>query len=373
MDKFLFEMNLEVFERAKVFLSQSKLLFYKDGFKWTSVAKRENRLIAILKSIKLNESNDPYSFLEANLLSQDPEDVRAAVFILGSMDNVEVLKRLMLSFAKVEDAFIPCYSEGLKHCISKKISRHIVDILPSVHDSIKFVCLDILSYRQDLKFSDKTKYSSKVLEAKQALINFDLTNRSTVYKLSELNPSYEILFKLLVSGDENAVHKIMAMPPTPQLIILYGLSGSDDFTHIRKAFETSSDEHIKRASILASGILGNSESLDFLIELLDSPLKDIATKSLFMALGESPEESSGNAWEEIKKRVLNGNGRVRKGLVWNIPTLLEEIKNPLSTAFERKTAWQEIMVKKGIYIPFEPDWFTEKQNIAISEIERQIC
>ncbi|MCP4162700.1 MAG: hypothetical protein GY760_21760, partial [Deltaproteobacteria bacterium] len=32
LDEFLFEMNLEVFERAKAFLSQSKLLFYKDGF-----------------------------------------------------------------------------------------------------------------------------------------------------------------------------------------------------------------------------------------------------------------------------------------------------------------------------------------------------
>ncbi|MCP4162688.1 MAG: hypothetical protein GY760_21700, partial [Deltaproteobacteria bacterium] len=371
LDEFLFEMNLEVFERAKAFLSQSKLLFYKDGFKWTSVAKRENRLIAILKSIKLNEKNDPYSFLEAKLLSEDHEDVKTAVFILGSMDNVEVLKRLMLSMAKVEEAFIPCYYEGLRHCISDKISRHIMDILPSVHETIQSVCLDILQYRQDYKPANsiKVKTKDKEILGKSALLSFDPKSKSTAFAISNLKPSSEVLLRQLISGNDKTAEIIEGLPLTPELIILYALTEDPDFTHISKAYETNNDEDIKRASILAAGVIGNSESLDFLIEAINDPLKDQSEKSLFMALGESPEESSSITWEEIKKRVLNGNERVRNGSVWNTNTLLFEIKNPLSTAFERKTAWQEIMIEKGTYIPFEQDWFTEKQNKAIGEIE----
>jgi hypothetical protein len=368
LDKFIYEMNLEVFERAKVFLSQSKLLFYKEGFKWTSVAKIENRLIAILKSIKLNEKNDPYRFLESKLLSEDPEDVRAAVFILGSMDNEEVRKRLILSLAKVEDAFIQCYSEGLKHCISNKISRHIVDTLPSLHKTVQLVCLDILLYRKDFIPVDSIEIKDKEISEKLALLYFEPEIKSSTFALSEIEPSFEVLFRELIAGFDN-IEKIKEQPVTPQLIILYALSGTEDFSHIRKVFETCNDEHIKRASIIAAGVMGNSESLDFLIESLNDPLKETAIKSLFMALGELPEESSNNTWEDIKNRKLKGSGRLRRGSSLNTTVLLEEIKNPLCTAFERKTAWQEIMIEKGIYIPFEPNWFTEKQNKAIGEIE----
>ncbi|MCP3923389.1 MAG: hypothetical protein GY714_12490 [Desulfobacterales bacterium] len=374
-EMFIYEMHQDLFDQATIKFNQMKHLKQKDCFNWTDVKSPELKLFKFIDSFRMNIKNGSLRFLEAKLISIKPADVRTATFLLASSQSKKTIENLLINFIRAEDKYLPEYVVGLKYCISKDISDYLTDILTTVRDSIKHGILDILLFRRETKLPHTIQFNDNNLQEKVLLLNFDINSKGTVINLSGLNPSFRVMFKMLVAGNDKPIEIIEDMvvnnSVTPELLILYASSGDADITFLKKAFE-SSDFEIRKAFCLSLAILGTIDSIESLIELVNQEeLKEIVHNSLSIAISDFQDKDPTNKWQEVRKQKLRiSSDRVRRGDYWSHETLLKDIKNPFSTPFERKNAWRELMIAKNIYIPFETDWLTDKQEKAISEIEQ---
>ena len=57
--------------------------------------------------------------------------------------------------------------------------------------------------------------------------------------------------------------------------------------------------------------------------------------------------------------------RYRFGKPYSLFTVLEEIAKPDSVYNDRQRAYYELIIRSGHHIPFEPDWFVDKQIAAL--------
>ena len=149
-------------------------------------------------------------------------------------------------------------------------------------------------------------------------------------------------------------------------------------------------------SIEALGILGSAQSVPWLIRLLgsvDENVKVSAGNALDLIAGlhttervtlqvssevegqESTEDVEVERvntsmdfwtnWWKTQRSQLPPNVRWRRGEPFSIGVCIEELADPKSTYRARQRAHLELSTRASADIPFEPDWFVQRQEASI--------
>jgi 3-oxoacyl-[acyl-carrier-protein] synthase-1 len=71
------------------------------------------------------------------------------------------------------------------------------------------------------------------------------------------------------------------------------------------------------------------------------------------------------AWWEKQRTRLEMNARWRLGAYFTVNSCIDELANPLSAYDARTRAWLELVTRAPVDIPFEPDWFVQRQDESI--------
>jgi hypothetical protein len=75
------------------------------------------------------------------------------------------------------------------------------------------------------------------------------------------------------------------------------------------------------------------------------------------------------AWQEVwakRRNELAGVARWRLGRAYSMSNLVEGLADPICSYQERQQTYTELVAHSRLSIPFEADWFVERQLAAIS-------
>lgn len=82
----------------------------------------------------------------------------------------------------------------------------------------------------------------------------------------------------------------------------------------------------------------------------------------------STQREEWERWWLQNKNNFDSEKRWRYGQPWSLGMCIEEIAHPHSTLENRQRAYWEFTIRSGVHIPFEPDWFVDKQLDAIAKM-----
>jgi len=404
--------------------------YFDDEISWLETHELTLRLDAHVDAMELG-GNTAYKISVDALEGGDEEELIGAVYILGTIlpDSVQHLVILANAIMEAGDDAIECYIFSFKYAKHPKLSIKLLPLLQHDKPVIRAAIAEILGYRGDTDphriwplfhgqdESVKTAamvavmrlgFKEAVPAMEQAVLeNKDMFNEHRVFPLLMLGSKKALEFSRRACQSADYIK--------PQYPIYLALGGKEqDIVHILKALEF---ENMNLAVLEALGIFGSLKGVNTLMKFLSSPEAEeklAAAKSLNQISGAQlvetltdiekeeeeadidPEDITGKPaasgeekqpgdeltieikqdctdkvrwmqwWQENKTR-FDSSIRYRHGKCYSFLFCLEEIAHPQTKFDDRQRAYHELVMRSGHHIPFEPDWFVDKQIEALKK------
>ncbi|MDH5228524.1 MAG: hypothetical protein OEZ58_05500 [Gammaproteobacteria bacterium] len=411
-----------------VLLEDRDSYFSDSSISWLDVSELEQRIEAHWDAMMIGQ--DLAKSIAIELLSSGiDEELSGACYCLalGSREDEDELV-IIEKLGQADDDQIEYFRNALKHSISMSLAGKLVALLGEKKLPLKIVVLDILGYackgdpkriwpllhESDLEVRQATSIAISRYAHKETLTALE------PIVLSDEGSSKELLFSGIWLGSIQALDMLRSNSVNPQYcpenyLHLLALVGSEqDFPVITTA--TMKPEK-KLEAINAMGVVGMIAGIEPLLNELncdDELVRCAAAQALHLMSGagllenvvqvENDDEEidpesilSGidpteqdkmpslqeaeiqierlctqhdvwEAWWQENKNKFDNNIRYRYGQPWSLGLCIEEIAHPHSTMGNRQRAYWEFTIRSGVHIPFEPDWFIDKQLDAIAKM-----
>ncbi len=400
------DLYLEHLEEIGFLLLQCKDQFDDMDVNWPGIQDFEKRLDAHLDAVQIG---GPPAFECVKLfLSDDDEDnIFAAAYTLTSMEygrdeeNIGlIIKSLIDAYDHEENDLFTIYVKALKYGHSPLIKDKLEELLNHEQFSIQATAVEILTHRRE---GDPAKIAKLVRtpdpEPRAAATHFlGLAGRRDVLPFLErflsdyLDPNWEklVLASLQLGSVAGLNHARAACQSestvTENLPLYIALAG--DRTDLNLLINTLSFKKHNTTVVEGFGVIGDVKVLPILIEKLkteDENLKSKVVYSLELITGAglteeqvvedevvevnttSPEQWS--EWWQANQNRFDSKKRWRRGKPFTLGGCIEEMKDPKRKYCERQRAYLELIIRSGVHIPFEADWFIPKQQEAIEKWE----
>lgn len=396
----------EHLEEIGFLLFQCKDLFDDMDVNWPKIKDFEKRLESHLDAVKVG---GPPAFECVKLfLSDDDEDnIFAAAYTLTSMEygrdgeNLDlIIKTLIDSYDDENNDLSIIYVKALKYGQNPRIKDKLEALLNHEQFNIQAVAVDILTYRRE---GDPAKVVELVRspepELRVAAIYFlglaghrDLLPFLKRFLSHTLDPNWEklVLASLQLGSVAGLNYARSACESestvTENLPLYIALAG--DLTDLNLLINTLSFQKLNNTVIEGIGIIGNVKAVPILIEKLkteDEKLKLKITHSLGLITGAGPteehvvEDEGGDVitmppeqwiqWWQANQNRFDSNKRWRRGKPFTLGACIQEMADPKQRYCQRQRAYLELIIRSGVHIPFEADWFIPKQQEAIGRWE----
>ncbi|MBI9089323.1 MAG: HEAT repeat domain-containing protein [Desulfobacterium sp.] len=396
----------EHLEEIGFLLFQCKDLFDDMDVNWPKIKAFEKRLDAHLDAIQVG---GPPAFKCVTLfLSDDDEDnIFAAAYTLTSMEydrdgeNIDlVIKSLIDSYDTEDNDLSAIYVKALKYGQNPLIKDKLEALLTHEQFSIQATAVEILTYRRE---GDPAKVVELVRSPEPALrvaaIHFlgwaghrDVLPFLKRFLSHTRDPNWEklVLASLQLGSATGLNHARTACQSestvTEHLPLYIALAG--DLTDLNLLISTLCFQKLNNTVVEGIGVIGDVKAIPILIEKLkteDEKLKLKIAYSLELITGAglteehvvedegvdvnamSPEQWT--QWWQANQNRFDSNTRWRRGKPFTLGACIEEMTDPKRRYCERQRAYLELIIRSGVYIPFEADWFIPKQQEAIGKWE----
>lgn len=416
--QFLREFYEEHLEEMGFLLNQRQIYLHDPEIPWPELSETDERVLAHLDAM---EAGGELALQCAREYIADEDEclVLASAYVLCSIGNVDTdLKIVIEGLSNANEDLIPVWVHALKLAKSPLIARHTTVLLDSQRPEYRAAAAQILGYRREgnpIRFLALMQdVDSRVREA-AALALGKLNYRQAVpdlewFLFQNATPYPEaIVFALLLLGSRRTLDYCRRAcqenePPFPQLPYLFAMAGSiQDFSLL---LHTCSIPKMTMHALTGMGILGSTAAIPILIQSLvteDPSLKIAAAASLDLITGaglretvvveekeveeayefEGEEEptvleieqvsTKSDAWDRwwySHKSKFDPTRRWRRGKPFELGSCIAEMTDHTSLFVDRQRAGNEIIIRSGHYIVFEPDWFIHRQKLAIEQWNR---
>lgn len=416
--QFLREFHEEHLEEIGFLLNQRQIYLYDPEIPWPKVSETDERVLAHLDAMDAG-GELALQCAREYLADEDECLVLASAYVLGSIGNVDTdLKILIEGLSNANEDLIPVWVHALKLAKLPLIARHTTVLLDSQRPEYRAAAAQILGYRREgdpPRFLALVQDADTRVQAAAALALGKLNYRQAVpdlewFLFQNATPYPEaIVLALLLLGSRRTLDYCRRAcqknePPFPQLPYFLAVAGSiQDFSRL---LHMCSSHEMAGHALTAMGILGNIAAVPTLIQYLeteDAVIKRVAASSLNLITGaglretvvveekeveeayefESEEEptvlkieqvsTNADAWDQWwhgHKSKFNPTIRWRRGKPFELASCIAEMGHHSSLFLDRERASQELIVRSGHYIAFEPDWFIHRQKQAIEQWNR---
>ena len=411
------------------FLLTQIIEFYQlKDVEWIDLRDDEKRILAHLDALDIGgEVADQNS--ETLIEIGDDDELLGAIYTLGSLEreNNTNLVTVVSAFEKADEELIPFYLLAFKYAKNSSLSGLLLSCLDHEMPLFRASVAEILGYRGDADahriwplFHDEQEivrisamvavmrlgFKEAVPAMEQTVLeNKSMFNEHCVFPLLMLGSQKALKFSRLACQSADYVK-----PQYPSYLALGG--NESDLVPIVNAMKF---EGMNPAVLEALGILGSLKGVKTLMQFLDSEddeEKLVAAKSLNQISGAQlyenvqivEKEEDDIAVEDITGKPAASNEdkqagderiievkqdctdkqrwtdwwqqnlarfdasvRYRHGKPYSFFLCLQEIAHPETKYDDRQRAYNELVMRSGHHIPFEPDWFVEKQIAALKE------
>jgi len=395
---------------------------------WLHGVELQDRLRAHLDCLILGEDL-AVEVIQHMLETGDDDEFLGACYAQAAIKTQSNIKHeilIKLFCDDISDSH-PLIALASKNSTSTNLSNNLLSLVDDKDPLIRAVVIDVIGYRGDAdprriwpRFHDEDEsvkvaamlavmrlgFKEAVPAMEQAVLeNKDLFNEHCVFPLLMLGSQKALQFSRLACQSADYVK--------PQYPIYLALGGNqDDIKYILKSLDFND---MSLAVLEALGIFGSLAGVKTLMQYLsseDDEEKLAAAKSLNQLSGAQlfematvvekdeddidAEEITGkpaaagddtqagdervievkqdctdlerwtNWWQENNAR-FDPSIRYRFGKPYSFLLCLEEITHPESNYADRQRAYNEIVMRSGHHIQFEPDWFIDKQIEALKQ------
>jgi uncharacterized protein (TIGR02270 family) len=411
-DKSLFsaELYCSHLEEIDLLLSQRFALFRDPEVEWLQVADFEERLMAHLDGIVIG-GEEAVKVAAEYLRDIDSDIIAGAALALAYSEVPYAIDIIFEELAKGDEKIMPAYILALKYPPNKKVSQNLITFLSNPKPILRAAALEILGYRRDAKW----EMIAKGLDDSEPAVIKAAISAAIRIRDKKLEP---MLRNLAGNKDISIAHEavlaILLLGSKWPLDYLRGfcMAKQEDYGNAPIYLALSSDlpdcdllmksEGGKSAAgTTALGIIGNIDSIDFLLSSLkseDDAIKISAAESLQLITGANlteehiiQEEWPGleddtveteetavmristsynewSVWWNERHKNYDTKTRWRLGKPFSETVLIDEIADPKSSFIRRQRAYWELCIGFGTKVDFEPDWFVEKQLMVIEEM-----
>ena len=362
------------------------------------------------------------------LQSGDEDETTGLIYALSSIGNSEKnwFDLLLENVSEFDDDALVWFSIGVRYGTLNDVTEKLISLLSHEKAKIRALVAEIIGYRGGVDsrriwplFRDDdqaVKIAAMVAMARSGFKEAVPAMEQAVLHSREAFNEH-CLLPLLMLGSHRALQYVqiaMRSPDyvKPQYPIYLALAGNQqDYPLFLHATQY---DGMLLPVVEALGIFGSVQAVDFLQQHLlseDDELKLEAAKSLNMisganlketvviieqaepdlevedVIGEGDEKSGeeqGDSREvEVQRHCtdhttwmnwwqnnvghFDPHQRYRFGKPYTFFTVLEEIARPDSVYNDRQRAYYELVIRSGHHIPFEPDWFADKQIDALKK------
>ena len=416
--QFLREFYEEHLEEMGFLLNQRQIYLHDPEILWPEVSETDERVLAHLDAMEAG-GELALQCAREHLTDEDECLVLASAYVLCSIGNADTdLKIVIEGLSNANEDLISVWVHALKLAKSPLIARHTNVLLDAQRPEYRAAAAQILGYRRE---GDPPRFLGLVqdvdtrVQAAAALALGKLNYRQAVpdlewFLFQDATPYPEaIVFALLLLGSRRTLDYCRRAcqenePPFPQLPYLLAMAGSiQDFSLL---LHTCSIPKMTMHALTAMGILGNIAAVPTLIQYLeteDAVIKRLAASSLDLITGaglretvlveekevegayefEGEEEptvlkieqvsTKSDAWDRWwhgHKSKFNPTICWRRGKPFELGSCIAEMTDHTSLFLDRQRAGNEIVVRSGHHIAFEPDWFIHRQQQAIEQWNR---
>jgi len=402
--------------------------FVDFNIRWSDTWELQQRIKAHVDALELGEELARKCSLEF-LESDDEDEFLGAIYSLAtiSVDDIGV-NAVIDEFADEKDQdrqayYITAFKPG-KH---PRLTEKLRPLLQHETSLIRAATAEILGYRGDADphriwplFHDKdesVKTAAMVAVMRLGFKEAVPAMEQAVLENKEIFNEH-CIFPLLMLGSQKALqftrHACQsASDIKPQYPVYLALAGNgEDIAHLFHVFQF---DDMRIAALEALGIFGSLHGVNTLMNFLlskNDEQKLAAAKSLNQISGAQlyetitviekdeddidPEDiiglpaASGEGkqpgderrveikqactdkdswaqWWQENKANFDQSIRYRYGKPYSFLLCLQEIAHPETNFDDRQRAYHELVIRSGHHIPFEPDWFVDKQIEALKK------
>jgi len=403
--------------------------FLEEELSWVEQHELNKRIDAYVDALSVGE-NVAIDFSNRMLYEGDEDEMLGAIYFLLSCPETpeNTIFAVLESFASGEN--IALFSLAFKHARCPSLGQYLVPFLTHENPDIRAATVEVLGYRGEADprriwplFHDKAE--AVKLAAMNAVTRLGFKDACPAMELAVLDKkdifNEHSVFPLLMLGSDKALqfsrlacrsaHHVKSQYP-----MYLALAGNEeDLDNILKVLVFGD---LNLAVLEALGIFGALEGVNTLMKFLSSSEEDerlMAARSLNqisgaqlydeLAVAENEEEELspahviGNAgiktekkaedyqaeqqlvkikrdctnkdiwtaWWLENKACFDVSLRYRHGKPYSFFLLLQEIAHPETKHEDRQRAYNELVIRSGHYIAFEPDWFVDRQIAALKE------
>lgn len=339
----------EHLEEISFLFTQCKSYFFDPEMKWTDIAEFEERLAAHVDAIELGGELALQCAWQL-LKSGDEEEIKGAVYTLAAVNKGRATGDLIFEMEKADKKLIPSFVKGFKHTnFSVGLSDKLSPIMSHERQEIRDAVIEILSYRREGKWGE-------------GRIGKIVSESSPIY-LAISGKANDL--PVLLSAMKNQDTRLSALKG---IGILGNMAGVDALLSELK----SGDEAI----MVAAG-----EGLEFLtgagLKEKITVIEEVDPDELIE--GEKPPEpkskeiervcTSYDTWADWRRKkfsIFKPDIRLRYGKPFDLGMCIDEMRSENAGFYDRQRAYLELFFRSGHDIPFEPDWWVDKQKESIS-------
>lgn len=426
-NQFLRDIYIEHMQSIGELLTANEIKKDNQDLFWFDFRDDELRLEAHLDAIKIGKRFAFDRCIEA-VETGDEYELSGAVFSLGSteFDKLEFYNEIIDKFSNTTGEDILTYAIALNHAKHPKISKKLFPLLQHENPLIRAATAEILGYRGDtdpkriwplfhdedesvqiaamvammrlgfkeaLPAMEQTVLSSKenfnehcvlpllVLGSQKAL-NFC---RTAIHSKDYIKPQYAIY--LALAGNESDINLLLNAAHFPDMLTpvieALGIMGSLSAVGFLMEQMQSEDNEVKLAAAKAMNMISGAD-LKETVTVIEKEEPDLRPEEITGKPGSNEEKNEGDEreveivqdctdpqrwseWWQQNNARFDPSQRYRQGKPYSLSLCLEEIAHPESVYNDRQRAFYEVTIRSGHYIPFEPDWFVDKQLEALNE------
>lgn len=415
-------------EIGAILLSLSEDARDYDEYSWVDVRSEESRLLIHVDAIEVGGSQ-AIKYCRSLISSIEEDELLGVLYslvVIASLSN-DLLNDVVSSFQVADEESVKYYKYAFQYASNPLVSNSLLSFLKHESSVVRAIAAEALGYRGDADphriwplFHDEdetVKVAAMVAVMRLGFKNAVPAMEQAVLDRKEMFNEH-CVFPLLMLGSQKALKFIRLACQSeshikPQYLIYLALGGDeDDLPIILNALEY---QDMNSAVLEALGIFGSLKGVNTLIKFLSSENDEeklAAAKSLNRISGaelyeklsvvekededisaaditgkvskseETNETGDGRlveikqdctdkqrwtAWWKVNAGSFNTTLRYRNGKPFSFLLCLEEIAHPQAKYEDRQRAYNELVIRSGHHIPFEPDWFVDKQVEALKK------
>ncbi len=391
---------------------------------WSDVLDLETRHLAHVDGVAaagLTGETQAWAALRA----EDEDSLLGAVsFFLRADVNASHLPKLFDHFVEADDERRSGFVEAMKHCGRADLESHLHPLLDHDSDALRAAVLEILGYRRRSEVAKILPLLSDGAEAVRAaaIVALDrlgdpaaLSALESLPEASSLPIAGPLLASLFGLGSGKARHRAREMYEKYACpAALPGLAVAADAEDLPLLIAALDNETTRAVACQALAVFGSARAMPHLLSLLEEDEEAqgqaAAALAFITAAGLSPAESvtapepaeltagevlaakgpppmrkdaaapplapavvdAWYGWWEANATHFLQHDRWRFGRPFHLDRCVQELATGTASLEHRRRAYLELRYHSGRQIPFEVDWFIDRQERAIGQW-RQAC